>query len=246
MTNHDTPSHIPSTSGRRTRALAGAGGAVAAIAVLALPGSALAVTGAATKPCISRVPTKGGEPLLIALSGGTPNGRYQVAATVPGKGVGSAGSSVGSFDATGSATARIDNPSLPGGTINATAGRKLDLTVQDFTAGTGEVAIGSVRITNLTVTVANRPRSPRAKRLVRVSGTPFAGKMLYGFVTKPGSGTVLRRFPLGRGNVCGYVSARRVVGPKTFRNGSYRLYVNAGPKLDKRRSLGFGFRIFTI
>jgi hypothetical protein len=245
VNNHDTPSHIPSTSGRRTRALAGAG-AAAAIALLATPGSALALAGAATKPCISRIPGKGGEPLVIALSGGTPNGRYQVAATIPGKGLGSAGSAVGSFDATGSATAQIENPSLPGGTINATAGRKLDLTVQDFTAGTGEVAIGSVRITNLTVSVASQPRSPRAKRVVSVSGTPFANQTMYGFVTKPGSSVVLRRIPLGRSNVCGYVSARRVVGPKTFRNGSYRLYVNAGSTLKKSRALAFGFRIFTI
>jgi hypothetical protein len=162
---------------------------------------------------------------------------------VPGKGSGSAGSVTGSFDATGSATAQIDNVSVPGGTINPTAGRKVELSVQDFTAGTGEVPIGTTRITNLTLDVSSTPRSPRAKRAISVSGTPFANKMLYGFVTKPGSGRVLRKIPLGRGNVCGYVSARRVVGPKTFRSGSYRLYVNAGSTLNKRGALSFSFRI---
>jgi hypothetical protein len=243
--NYDTPSQIMSTSStRRTRALVGA--SAAAVALLAAPASALAVTGAATKPCISHVPTKGSEPLVVALSGGTPNGRYQVAATVPGKGSGSAGSVVGNIDATGSATAHIANVSVPRGTINPTAGRKVDLTVQDFTAGTGEVPIGSTRITNLTLDVSSKPRSPRAKRAVSVSGTPFANKMIYGFVTKPGSGRVLRKIPLGRGNVCGYVSARRVVGPKTFRSGSYRLYVNAGSTLNKRAALTFGFRITVL
>lgn len=235
------PRNLTTTAPRLRRpttlALAAAG------AVLLTPGSALAVTGSATQPCYSHIPTKGSEPLTIALTGGTPNGRYQVAATIPGKGTGSAGSNTGTFDATGNATATIENVSVPGGTINPTAGRQVQLTVQDFTAGTGEVAIGTTKITNLTVDVANTPRSPRAHRKVSVSGTPFANKTIYGFVTKPGSSTVLRKIPLGRGNACGYVSASRVVAPRTYRKGTYRLYINAGPTLKKSAALIFGFRI---
>jgi hypothetical protein len=227
-------------SHRRSTLLAGA---TAAAALLAAPGSALAVTGAISKPCFSHIPTKGSEPVTVALSGGTPNARFLMAATVPGRGTGSAGSISGNFDAVGNATASINNVVPPGGTINPTAGRKIQLSVQDYGAGGTEVPLGTTRITNLTMDVSSSPRSPRAHRLVTVSGTPFANQTLYGFVTKPGSSRVLRRIPLGRSNVCGYVSARRVVAPKTYRRGSYRFYINAGSTLHKTKALSFGFRI---
>jgi hypothetical protein len=237
---NDRPAHTPSAARRRHVLLAGAGAAAVA---LAAPGAALAVTGGATKPCFSHIPTRGSEPVTVALSGGTPGARYLVAATVPGRGLGSAGSISGNFDATGSAVAQIANVSPPGGTINPTAGRKIELSVQDYGAGGVDVPLGTTRITNIAVDIASTPRSPRAHRAVSVSGTPFANQTLYGFVTKPGSSRVLRRVPLGRGNVCGYVSAKRVVAPKTYRAGSYRFYINAGPTLHKTKAVSYGFRI---
>lgn len=118
--------------------------------------------------------------------------------------------------------------------------------MQDYGAGGQEVPIGSALITNLALSISSTPRSPRAHRKVAVSGTPFANQTLYGFVTKPGSSVVLRRVPLGRANACGYVSARRVIAPRRYRRGSYRLYVNAGPKLHRSKALAFAFRIGSI
>ena len=66
---------------------------------------------------------------------------------------------------------------------------------------------------------------------MRVSaGRAFARKTLYGFVTKPGSGKVLRRVKLGKANVCGYVKTKEVVAPRGSGGGNYVLYVNAGPR----------------
>jgi hypothetical protein len=235
-----TPSDRPGPRRRRLALRAGAG---AAAVLLAAPAGALAVTGAAAKPCYSHIPTRGSEPLTVTLTGGTPGGRYLVAATVPGKGLGSAGSTSGNFDAAGNAVASITDVSPPGGTINPTSGRKVQLTVQDYGADAAVVPLGTTRITNIAVSISSTPRSPRAHRAVAVSGTPFANQVLYGFVTKPGSSRVLRRVPLGRGNVCGYVSTKRVIAPKTFRAGSYRFYVNAGPTLHKSKAVGYAFRI---
>lgn len=241
--NLRVPSIAPAPRRRRTLLA----GAAVAVAGLAAPGTALAVTGTVAKPCFSHIPTKGSEPLVVALTGGTPGADYILAASVPGgPGTGSAGSTTGTFDGAGNATAQIENVYPPGGTINPTAGRKVDLTVQDYGAGGQEVPIGSALITNLTMSISSTPRSPRAHRKVAVSGTPFANQTLYGFVTKPGSSVVLRKVPLGHANACGYVSASRVIAPRTYRKGSYKFYVNAGPKLQKSKALAFSFRIGSI
>jgi hypothetical protein len=54
---------------------------------------------------------------------------------------------------------------------------------------------------------------------------------------------VLRRISLGTANVCGFVTRKAVVAPRSFRNGTYRLYVNAGSTLNKPASLAYSFRI---
>ena len=219
---------------------------VAAVLAFAVAPAAASAAPAVTldRPCYAHVPTRGSEPIVATITGGTPGADFLLAATVPGKGTGSAGSTSGTFDAAGNATAQITDVSPPSGTIDPTKGQQVQLSIQDFGAGGAETPVGTALVTNIAITVSSRPRNPRARRLLRVSGGgTFAGKSLYGFVVKPGSSHVLRRFRVGKGNVCGYASTRAVVGPRSFRPGSYRVYVNAGKRLNKPFAVSYGFRI---
>lgn len=220
--------------------------AAGAAALLVAPATASAVTGTISKTCYMHVPTRGSEPVVVALSGGTPNAGYVLAATIPGKGLGSAGSTSGDFDATGNATAVIKDVSMPGGSINPSKGRKIDLSVKDYGAGAVETPLGSTLVTTLSLNVSTKPRNIRRRRLVSVSGTPFAGQALSAFVVKGSSTKVLRRIPLGKANACGYVSRKAIVAPRTFKIGSYRLYVNAGRKLVKKRAIYSTFSIYSL
>lgn len=216
-------------------------------ALIALPtaSAAAAVTGVVSKKCYSHIPAGDSEPVVVSLSGGTPNAGFVLAATVPGKGTGSAGSTSGTFDATGSAVATIRSVSLPGGGITPSKGRRIDLSVKDFGAAPDglETRLGSTLVTNLTMAVDSGPRSAKAKRLVSVSGTPFANKALSAFITKANSTRVLKRIPLGRANACGYADALAIVAPPSRAPGSYRLYVNAGTTLRKSKALYYTFSI---
>ena len=227
---------------RRTTALA----ATATVAtVLAAPAAALAVTGGPDRKCYTHIPTKGTQPIVVGMNGGTPGGGFVLAATVPGKGLGSAGSTDGDFDASGNAFARITDVFPPSGSIEPIKGQRVDLSVQDFGApGFPTSPLGSVLITNLAIKVAAKPISPRKRRRVTVSGTPFAHRRVYGFVVKGKSRHVLHRFRIGRGNVCGYATHKAVVAPAHYRIGRYRLYVNAGKRLNRRKALRYDFRIF--
>ena len=102
------------------------------------------------------------------------------------------------------------------------------LSVEDFGAGGGAVPIGQTLVTTLSMSVSDTPRSPRARRVVTVSGTPFAGRRLYGFIVRSNSNHVLRRFSLGTGDVCSFARTKAVVAPPDFALGMYRLYINAG------------------
>lgn len=216
-----------------------------ALAAAIGPASALAVTGSANKACYSHVPTKGSEPVVVSLAGGVPGAGFVVAATIPGKGWGSAGSASGTYDAAGNATAQITDVTTPSGTIDPVKGGRIALSVRDFTAaGPVDTQLGTVLVTNLAITVASKPTNPRKRRRVTVSGTPLAGRRLFGFVVKGKSRHVLRRFSLGRANVCGYASVKAVVAPSPVRYGRFRLYVNAGRKLAKTRALGYRFRVY--
>jgi hypothetical protein len=104
--------------------------------------------------------------------------------------------------------------------------------------------IAHTLVTTLSMSVADRPSNPRARRLVRVSGAPFAHRRVYGFITTTHGKRVLRRIALGRGDVCGFTSAKVVVAPPRFQAGHYRLYVNAGKKLNKRSALWSSFQIY--
>jgi hypothetical protein len=218
---------------------------IAAAAALAVPGAASAVTGTLNQTCYTHVPTRGSQPVVVSLTGGTPNAGYVVSASVPGKGIGTAGSADGNFDAAGNATAEITDVSPPSGTIDPTRGQRIDISVQDFgVTGFPVVPIGKALVTTLSMGVSDKPTNPRARREVRVSGAPFAHRRVYGFITRARSSHVLARIALGRGDVCGFVGAKRIVAPPGDRPGTYRLYVNAGKKLNKRNALWSSFRIY--
>ena len=229
---------------RGTAALAAT---AASAAALAAPSAALAVTGSANQQCYSHVPTQGSEPIVVTLSGGTPGADFIVSATVPGgPGVGSAGSADGTYDAAGNGQASITDVSPPSGTINPTKGQTVQLSVESFPPGAPSFTtpLGNVLITNLTVNVASKPLRATKPRWVSVSGTPFANKRLYGFVVKGKSRHVLKRVKLGKGNVCGFTRRKVSLAPRHYHFGRYRLYVNAGRKLNRSHALRYDFRIF--
>lgn len=219
--------------------------AVTVVAALAGPAAASAVTGSLNQACYTHIPTRGSQPIVIALSGGTPGADYEVTATVPGKGLGSAGSADGTFDASGNATAEITDVAPPSGTIDPTKGQRVDISAQDFgVVGSTAVPIGSALVTTLSMSVSDKPSNPHARRAVRVSGAPFAHRRIYGFITKVHGSHVLKRISIGRGDVCGFTTTKAVVAPPNFKPGTYRLYVNAGKKLNKKFSLWTSFQIF--
>jgi hypothetical protein len=220
--------------------------AAAALSLVA-PAAASAVAGTVAKPCYTHVPLAktpvSTEPIVVTLTAGTPGANFLVAATAPGKGLGSAGSASGTFDAAGNGTASITEVFPPSGAIGPIQGEPIVISAQDFGAGGVDTPIGQTLITNLSMDVATTPRSPRSQRKVTVSGTPFAGQVMYGFVVKGTNPKVLRRIKLGTADGCGYVAAKGVVAPKSFRRGSYRFYVNPGPSLKKDFALAFSFKI---
>lgn len=225
-----------------------AGGAILVAGALAVPaGASAAITASGLKPCYTDVPLGKQTTITAQLSGGTPGDPFMFIATVPGKGTGSAGSTEGTFDTSGNGTASIANVFPPTDAIGPLRGEPVDLSAEDFNVN-GDIVqpLGSVLITNRAVDVSDTPRNPRKKRKVTLSGTQFAHKKVYGYVTNAKGTKVLRHFYLGRGNVCGYVSKKAVVAPPNDKRGTYRLYVGPGPKLKKKSSLAFGFRITTL
>jgi hypothetical protein len=226
------------------RTWTGSLGACAAI-LLAVPATASALTATVNQRCYTNVPTKGSQPVVVNIAGGTPGATFQVSATIPHKGTGSDGFQDGTFDANGDGTATIDDVFPPSGTIDPTRGQTVLLSVEDFGAATPQdVPVGQFLVTTLAMNVSDKPVDPHARRVVTVSGTPFAGRRLWGFIVKPRSNHVLRRFSLGTGDVCGFTSAKAVVAPADFHLGTYRLYVNPGSRLDKSHAIDISFQIF--
>lgn len=215
---------------------------IALFGLAAVPAVGSAATITPSAPCYSSLYRPGNtqyQPITGTISGGTPGGRFQIYG-VGGK----AGSQVGNFDAAGNASYSIGGSYSTAG-IYPSAGRAVKLEVTEFQPG-GSPITGSVDIKTATIAVdvSTKPSNPRKKRLVRASATIFAGQKVYGFIVRGTKSTkVLKRFEIGTGNVCGYVSRRAVVAPTNYRTGSYTLYVNAGKKLDKAKALGSGFRI---
>lgn len=216
--------------------------ATAAVSLATAGAASAAPTVTLNQDCYAHLPGTGSEPIVATIAGGTPGADF--ALTARGKGGGTAGTTSGTFDAAGNALARIDGVTPPSGTTQPTKGQVLEISIQDFGAGGAETPVATALVTTIALQVAAKPRNPRLPRRVRVSaGRAFARKTLYGFVTKPGSGRVLRRVRLGRANVCGYAATRAVVAPRGQAAGNFVLYVNAGPRLVKRRAVGFRFRI---
>jgi len=213
--------------------------------LLGAPSAAFAVTGTLDKPCYSHLVAQSTQPIIITLTGGTPGAGFVAAATAPGQGLGSQGSSSGNFDAAGNAVTQITDVFPPSGSINAIPGEPVAITVKDFglPAPPADQPIGTALITNLTMDVARTPRKIRLKRKITVSGTPFASQAMYGFIVKGTNPKILRRISLGTADPCGYVTAKGIVAPKSFKTGKYRFYVNAGPTLNKPLAV---YRSFTI
>jgi hypothetical protein len=238
-----------------SRRIPALGIAVLGVAALAVPATASAATLSVNQSCYTHyLNQKAGaplsDPIVVSVTGGTPGADFQVAATVPGKGTGSAGSATGTFDAAGNGTAQITDVFPPNITIGPTKGQAVQLSVQDFgtaNAGAGQldVPVGQTLITTLAMNVSTKPSSPRAHRLVSVSGTAFAGQNIYAFIVKGSSTHVLKRISLGKANICGYASTKAVVAPTNYHTGSYRLYINAGKKLTKSKAIYSSFRIYT-
>lgn len=206
-------------------------GLLAGVALLlAAPAGASAVTGTVLGSCHTNVVSGGtDEPIEVELAGGTPGAAFTLRAALPGRPSGSTGTATGTYDASGDATARITT--LAGLGRSPSAGRVLDLVVRE---GSGpEVAIGQTLVTNYALSVAASPRSPRSRRLIRVSGTPLADQRLYGFVVRRGSTRVLRRIALGVADECGALRSRVVVAPRGGVRGAYRLYVGPGKTLRR-------------
>jgi hypothetical protein len=215
--------------------------AIAVLGLAAVPAASSAAAIAPSAPCYSTLFQNSKltyQPMTGTITGGTPGGRFQIFG-VGGK----ASSQVGNFDAAGNAPYSITSYSSPG--INPSAGRTVELQVREFAAGASPITASTkVKVSTIAIDVKNTPRSPRARRVIRVSGTPFAGQKLYGFVVRGSKSTrVLKRITIGTANACGYARTRGVVAPSNYRTGNYRLYINAGKKLDKSKGIGHGFRI---
>jgi hypothetical protein len=212
----------------------------AACALLAGPAvAAAAPTASVLLPCHSNSPLgSGDEPIEVALAGGAPGTPFRLLATLPGGAAGGVGSVTGTYDAAGDATARIAR--LGGIGTGVTPGRDVLLSVVD-TAGT--TAVAETTVTNFTVDVAGRPARAGARRVVRVSGTPFAEQRVYAFLVRGASSKVLRRVALGTADACGYLRRSVVVAPRNLAVGRYRVYVNAGPKLQRRDGVYDRFRV---
>lgn len=191
-----------------------------------------AITGSVLQACHSNSPLgSADEPIEAELAGGTPGAAFRMLATLPGRTAGGVGQVTGTFDAAGEATARIVR--LGGVGTAPAAGRVVALSVQE---GATPVPIAETLVTNFTVDVATRPAGVGARRLVRVSGTPFADQRLSAFLVRASGGRVLRRVSLGEADGCGHLRRRVVVAPRGLAPGAYRVYVNAGTTL--RRAAG--------
>jgi len=224
-----------------------AAGTVAVAGALALPASAsAAITAGPLAPCYQAMAPNGVPSIPVTLTGGTPGDLYQLIATDPGTAAGSAGSvsPTTPFDVNGDGAATLTHVYPPGDPIDPVAGRKIDLSVEDFNAnGDTTTPIGTVLTTELALNVADKPSDPRKAREVTISGTPFANKKLYGFITNKTGTKIYKRFYLGKGNVCGYAARKEIVEPPHDAAGNYRLYVNTGDKLSKKASLNYPFQI---
>jgi hypothetical protein len=197
----------------------------------ALPSAAGAVvTADVLLECHSNSPLgSADEPIEVGLTGGRPGAAFRLVAARPGRPAGSVGSVAGNFDADGAATARITRIGDVGRSVSA--GRVVVLSLQDASGALTPVA--ETRVTNFTADVAVRPSRLGARRIVRASGTPFAGATLSAFLVRGSGSKVLRRIGLGTANACGHVRRSVAILPRGLRPGAYRVYVGPGTRLRR-------------
>jgi hypothetical protein len=212
---------------------------LAVLALAAVPAAGQASTIAPAQQCVSSLFDSSAvrtsyQPMTGTISGGVPGGRF----TISGKG-GQASFFSGTFDAAGNAAYSITSYGSSG--IKPSKGRTVTLEVSEPINGVSTVT-GQTNIKKSVVALDFDITSPRrlsAKRSVKVSGTPFAGKTVYAFVVRGTKGKkVLRKVSLGKTNACGYTS-RKVSLFRTSRpsTGTYTVYLNAGSKLNKSASI---------
>lgn len=204
------------------------------------PGAAAAPTASVLQPCHA-VAVLGGpdEPIEVALAGGDPGTTFRLLAARPGRAAGSAGSTAGVYDADGDATVRITR--LRGLGTTPSPGRTVDLAVRD--AGGTITPVAETLAAPWTVDVAASPARLGARRVVRASGTPFAGARLSAFLVRAGSTKVLRRVSLGTADDCGHVRRSVAILPRGLRPGSYRVWVGAGSKLRRSAAVHEALRV---
>lgn len=214
--------------------------AVLLVPLAGAPAATAAPTASVLLPCHSLAALGGpDEPIEIALAGGDPGAAFRLLAARPGRAPGSVGAVAGAYDADGDATVRITR--MRGLSSAPSPGRTVQLAVQD--AGGAVVPVAETLVAPWTVDVAARPARPGARRVVRVSGTPFAGARLSAFLVRAGSSKVLRRVTLGTADDCGYVRRSVAIVPRGLRRGSYRVWVGAGTKLRRTAAVHDGLRV---
>lgn len=216
--------------------------AIAVLGLAALPAVGTASTVAPAAPCVSSLFQNGTstrQPMTGTITGGVPGGLF----TISGKG-GEASFFSGTFDAAGNAQYAITSYGTSG--IKPSKGRTVTLEVKEPINGVS-VVTGSAQIKKSLIALQydiTSPKSLKARRSVKVSGTPFANANLYGFVVRKKGGKTVKRVSLGKSNACGYTS-RKVAFFDTSRpgTGAYTLYVNASKKLDKNTAVSRGFTV---
>lgn len=196
-------------------------------AALAVPVSSSASVVNLATPCVSHVPTGGYQPISGTVSGGVPGGRFQIFG-VDGK----ASSFVGTFDGAGNAPFSIPSYSVRG--ISPSKGQTVQLAVNEFTPnGAVVTGGGAVKVTTLTIDLANKPRSAYAKRVWRLSGlAPVTGDRTVWASWYRGK-KLVKRIKLGTSNECGYLRVKRSGFPsKRYR--SLTLRVHSQKTWDKK------------
>lgn len=222
----------------------------ASAALLAIPTSAGATTATFDQKCYTKPAHGNAQPVNISISGATPGDSLSFTAEAPGKPMGSLGSSStpAAVGADGTASDSIANLGVPNGTSNPTRGQTVEIKAIDTPAGGGAQTtsvLGSIKVTTLAMSVASKPASPTQARAVTISGWPFAGQKMYAFVTDPKARKTYKRMYLGRADTCGYISHKEVIAPSHYKDGHYRLYVEAATKFTTKKSrLYYPFQIY--
>jgi hypothetical protein len=236
-----------SVAGRRIAGIMVIAGGLAAPAAGGAEAARPAVTAAPFARCYA-APHGTVPPISVSLSGGGGGDGYVLSATYPHTraGNGDAGSTDGTFDASGNATAVLSGVApYDDDRLYPTPGSPVALDVKDYTPTQGPVStpIGNIIVSQEGVDVAVSPTDPRKPRFVTAADIAWAGKPIYGFVTNRAGTKLLRRFAIGRGNACGYAKRKALASPPGSRAGRYVLWVGAGSRLSKSSDLKDPFSI---